>query len=125
MGSYPLVVALPGQVWGLAAPDAAGPLIVTSIDGCAPSRTVRTAVDLSGAVLWRHEIGGHPLPALVSTGNGWCGKPKGMLMFTRTALGPLDTGCTPCGTGNTIGNRSPSRGTVSSAVTPRPPAHRR
>jgi hypothetical protein len=60
-------MALPGQARGVAAPDAAGPLIVTGIDGGTPSRTVLTAVDLSGAVLWQHEIDGHPLPALVSS----------------------------------------------------------
>jgi hypothetical protein len=59
---------MPGQVWGLAAPDGAGPLFVTSYDGRNLSTTVLTAVDLEGTVLWRREFDGHPQPPRISDG---------------------------------------------------------
>ncbi|NUT94064.1 MAG: hypothetical protein HOY78_18785 [Saccharothrix sp.] len=59
---------MPGQVWGLAAPDAAGPLFVTSYDGHNLSTTVLTALDPQGTVLWRRNFDGHPGPPRVSDG---------------------------------------------------------
>ena len=77
MTATPHTVAMPGQVWGLAAADPAGPLYVTSYAGRSPSTrnlntTVLTAVDLAGATIWprppvpaagrrgRHRVGGPP-----------------------------------------------------------------
>ncbi|MFB9927631.1 hypothetical protein ACFORO_20490 [Amycolatopsis halotolerans] len=68
----PLTVALPGQVWGVAAPGPDGPLVATTYDGDNLSRTVLTALDASGAVLWKHRADGHPYPPLVSvSGTVW------------------------------------------------------
>jgi len=68
----PQKVTMPGQVWGLAAPDATGPLFVTSYDGRNLSTTVLTVVDLAGTVLWRREFDGHPSPPRVSdSGTVW------------------------------------------------------
>ena len=60
---------LPGQVWGLAAPGADGPVFATSYDGTNLSATVLTALDLGGEVLWRCTFGSHPGPSRLS-GNG-------------------------------------------------------
>ncbi|MBB1154422.1 hypothetical protein H4281_14870 [Amycolatopsis sp. DR6-1] len=57
---------MPGQIWGVAAPGPDGPLVATSYDGDELSRTVLTALDLSGAVVWQHRADGHPYPPLVS-----------------------------------------------------------
>jgi hypothetical protein len=64
---------MPGQVWGLAAPDQTGPLFVTSYRGRDVLGTVLTALDRSGRVLWQREFEGHPSPPRVSssTGNVW------------------------------------------------------
>jgi hypothetical protein len=59
-------IVLPGQVWGLAAPDANGPILATSYDGKNLSATVLTALDLDGQVLWRHTFDGHPAPPRIS-----------------------------------------------------------
>lgn len=66
-------VRMPGQVWGLAAPDQSGPLFVTSYRGRDLLGTVLTALDVSGQVLWQRESEGHPGPPRVSsdTGNVW------------------------------------------------------
>lgn len=60
---------LPGQVWGLAAPGAGGPVFATSYDGKNVFTTVLTALGLDGGVLWRRTFGGHPGPPRLS-GNG-------------------------------------------------------
>jgi hypothetical protein len=65
-------VDLPGQVWGLAAPDADGPVFATTYDGKNLSATVLTALDLDGGVLWRRTFGGHPgPPRLSAAGTVW------------------------------------------------------
>lgn len=66
--SGPRKVAMPGQVWGLAAPGVTGPLFVTGYDGHNPSTTVLTAVDPDGTVLWRRAFDGHPEVPRVSVG---------------------------------------------------------
>lgn len=62
------IVKIAGQVYGLATPDAAGPVYVTSYDGENLDATVLIAFDLSGKVLWRREFRGHPGPPRGSTG---------------------------------------------------------
>jgi hypothetical protein len=63
---------MPGQVWGLATPDATGPLFVTSYDGRNLSTTVLTGMDLAGTVLWRREFDGHPgRPRVSDSGAVW------------------------------------------------------
>ena len=42
---------MPGQVWGLATHDSAGPIFVTSFAGRNLDATVLTAVDLAGGVM--------------------------------------------------------------------------
>jgi hypothetical protein len=70
--SGPQSVVLPGQVWGLAAPDASGPIFTTSYDGKNLSATVLIALDLDGRVLWRRTFDGHPGRARISgDGNVW------------------------------------------------------
>lgn len=72
MGSSPHTVTLPGQVWGLVAPTATGPLFSTSYDGANLRTTVVSALDLSGALLWHREFDGHPLlPRATDTGTVW------------------------------------------------------
>ena len=53
-------VNLPGQVWGLAAPGADGPVFATSYDEKNLSATVLTSLGLDGRVLWRRTFGGRP-----------------------------------------------------------------
>lgn len=67
-GGKPQTVPLPGQVWGLAAPGPAGPLVATGYDGRNLAGTVLTALDRSGTVLWQHRAEGHPSPPRVSAG---------------------------------------------------------
>jgi hypothetical protein len=63
---------MPGQVWGVAAPDTAGPIFVTSYDDRNLSNTVLVAVDPCGTMLWRHVFAGHPRPPRVSApGTVW------------------------------------------------------
>ena len=70
--SYPQKVSMPGQVWGLATPNASGPLFVTSSNGHNLSTIVLSALDLTGTVLWRREFGAHPGPPRVSdSGTVW------------------------------------------------------
>jgi len=67
-------VTMPGQVWGLAAPDPAGPIFVTSYDGRNLNITVLVALDLAGTVIWRREFDGHPGPPRASAhGTVWVG----------------------------------------------------
>ncbi|MFI9811823.1 hypothetical protein [Saccharothrix variisporea] len=74
--SGPRTVAMPGQVRGLAAPDATGPLFVTSYDGPDLSTTALTAVGLDGTVLWRREFDGRPGPPRVGDGGSvWVAHP--------------------------------------------------
>lgn len=68
----PQNIAMPGQVWGLAAPDPTGPLFVTSYDGGNLSATVVTALTRAGVTLWRREFAGHPHPPRVNaSGTVW------------------------------------------------------
>ncbi|SBT43545.1 hypothetical protein [Micromonospora auratinigra] len=73
----PLTVELPGQVWGLACADPAGPIYLTSCAGRSPSvrnlyTTVLTAADPTGAVLWQRSFPGRPFPPRVGTdGTVW------------------------------------------------------
>jgi hypothetical protein len=65
-------VRMPGQVWGLAAPDPVGPVFVTSYDGRNLNTTVLVALDLTGTVIWRREFDGHPEPPRASAhGTVW------------------------------------------------------
>ena len=99
MTAGPDTVSMPGQVWGLAAADPAGPLYVTSYAGGGPSTrnlntTVLTAVDLTGATIWQRSFDGHPFPPRVDAdGTVWVahhdgGSPPG---FTFIAVGPDGT----------------------------------
>ncbi|MEU9314934.1 hypothetical protein [Streptomyces sp. NPDC048295] len=63
----PQGVPMPGQVRGLAAPNADGAIFVTSYDGKNLFTTVLTAVDMAGEVLWRRGFEGHPGRPCVST----------------------------------------------------------
>jgi hypothetical protein len=62
-------VKMPGQVWGLAAPDPVGPVFATSYDGRHLNTTVLVAVDLAGAVRWRRAFDGPSRSAA-----GWRGR---------------------------------------------------
>jgi hypothetical protein len=65
-------VSLPGQIRGLAAIGADGPVFVTSYDGKNLSATVLTSLGLDGAVLWRRAFAGRPgHPRLSSNGTVW------------------------------------------------------
>ena len=78
---------LPGQVWGLAATGADGPVFATSYDGKNLSAAVLTALDLEGRVLWRRRFGGHPGPPRLSgDGTVWIAQ-RGP---SRTVLTALD-----------------------------------
>ncbi|WP_233513905.1 hypothetical protein [Micromonospora craterilacus] len=77
MANVPDSVRMPGQVWGLAAADPAGPIYVTSYAGRSRSAenlysTVLTAVDLTGARIWQRTFTGHPFPPRVdANGTIW------------------------------------------------------
>jgi hypothetical protein len=80
-------VKMPGQVWGLAAPDPAGPVFVTSYDGHNLNTTVLVAVDPTGTVHWRHEFDGHPGPPRASAdGTVWIAH-RGPAGHTITQVG--------------------------------------
>lgn len=96
MTANPGTVSMPGQLWGLAAADPAGPLYVTSYAGRSPSTrnlntTVLTAVDLTGTTIWQRTFDGHPFPPRVDPdGTVWVahrdgGSPPG---FAFTAVDP-------------------------------------
>lgn len=77
MSDKPDSVTLPGQVWGLAAADPAGPLLLTSYDGRDTNprflhTTVLTAVGLAGETRWQRRFAGHPYPPrLDPDGTAW------------------------------------------------------
>ncbi|MEV6973758.1 hypothetical protein [Kitasatospora sp. NPDC093806] len=72
----PSRIALPGQVWGLAAHDSAGPLYVTSY-GSEILETALSAIDQAGATLWRRTFPGtgHPRSRMSSQGVLWLARP--------------------------------------------------
>ncbi|WP_246159059.1 hypothetical protein [Catellatospora sichuanensis] len=77
MTAKPGTVTMPGQVWGLAAADPAGPMYVTSYDDRDTNdryldTTVLTAVDLAGATIWQRSFAGHPYsPRVDPDGTIW------------------------------------------------------
>ena len=88
-----LSVALPGQVWDLAAPDAGGPILTTGYDGKNFSTTVLTALDLNGQTLWRRTFDGHSglpsEPRISGDGTVW--------IAHEGARGTMLTGLDPTG----------------------------
>jgi hypothetical protein len=62
----PFGVQLAGQVWGVAAWDAGGPIVSTAYDGKDLGTMVACAVDLAGKVLWQQRFHGHPFPPRLS-----------------------------------------------------------
>lgn len=87
MGSALQAVGMPGQVWGVAAAGPGGPVVATSYDGDNLSGTVLTALDLSGAVLWRHRVDGRPSPPRVGVaGTVWIAH-QGADGYSLTELG--------------------------------------
>jgi outer membrane protein assembly factor BamB len=86
---------MPGQVWGLAAVDPAGPIYLTSYAGRSPSTrnlntTMLIAVDLAGTVVWQRTFPGHPQPPRVDAdGTVWVAHHDGASTpnFTLTAVG--------------------------------------
>ncbi len=94
----PQIVPMPGQVWGLAAPDTGGPIFVTSYDGKNLSITVLTAVDVAGEVLWRREFDGHPgRPRVSTSGSVWVAHrgPTGAVLTELDAAGSTVRSITP------------------------------
>ncbi|WP_280719925.1 hypothetical protein [Kitasatospora sp. MAP5-34] len=65
-------IAMPGQIWHLAAGDPAGPLYVTGY-GSDPLKTVLTAVDPGGQVLWQRDLPGTGRPWSRVSEHGTCG----------------------------------------------------
>jgi hypothetical protein len=91
-------VRMPGQVWGVVAPNRNGPLFVTSYRSRDLFTTVLTAVDLSGRVLWQREFDGHPGPPRVSgAGNVWIAHrgPEGDLLCELDASGTVQRSIMP------------------------------
>lgn len=65
-------VPMPGQVSGLAAGDASGPLFVTSYDGEDLWTTVLSALDQDGTLLWQRRFAGLPSrPRVSDSGTVW------------------------------------------------------
>jgi len=65
-------VMLPGQTWGLVAPNAEGPILATSYDGKNLSTTVLTALAPDGQALWSRTFDGHPgRPRISGEGTVW------------------------------------------------------
>lgn len=62
MNASPHTVTMPGQVWGLAAATATGPLFATSYASDDFWATTVSAVDLDGTLLWQRDFAGHPQP---------------------------------------------------------------
>lgn len=92
-------IAMPGQIWSVAAPDTSGPLYVTSY-GASPLETVVTVVDLSGSVAWQRTFAGtgRPPSRLSADGMLWVAYPdqagrvlEGVL-GDRRARGPAEAG---------------------------------
>ncbi|OSC74970.1 hypothetical protein B5180_10010 [Streptomyces sp. BF-3] len=89
---------MPGQVWGLAAPDSGGPIFATSYDGKNLSITVLTAVDVAGEVLWRRKFDGHPgRPRVSTSGSVWVAHrgPTGAVLTELDAAGSTVRSITP------------------------------
>ncbi|MEV6104316.1 hypothetical protein AB0M28_06305 [Streptomyces sp. NPDC051940] len=84
-------IRMPGQVWGLAAPDAAGPVFVTSYAGKDLSTTVLAALDVTGEVLWRRTFDGHPgRPRVSADGSVWIAHgPTGAVLTELDATGSI------------------------------------
>jgi len=94
----PQVIAMDGQVWGVAAPGPAGPVFVTSYAGDDLDTTVLAAVDLAGKVLWRREFDGHPgKPRVSEAGTAWIAHrgPGGHLLSEVDAGGSILRSITP------------------------------
>lgn len=72
-----LLATMPGQVWHLAASDPAGPLFVTSY-GSDPLKTVLSAVDQHGQMLWRRDFpgSGRPWSRVSTQGTVWIARPE-------------------------------------------------
>ncbi|MFI6880021.1 hypothetical protein ACIBL6_41925 [Streptomyces sp. NPDC050400] len=70
-------ITMPGQVWSVAAQDAAGPLYVTSY-GASPLETVVTLVDGAGEVAWERTFAGtgRPRSRLSEDGTLWLAVPR-------------------------------------------------
>ncbi len=66
--SIPDRLTMSGQVWGLAAADAAGPVFATSYAGSNLAATILTAVDPAGNVIWQREFEGRPAPPRATSG---------------------------------------------------------
>lgn len=79
---------MPGQVWGLATHDPAGPIFVTSFAGRNLDATVLTAVDPAGEVIWQRTFEGRPRPPRVTpVGTVWLSH-RGPTGHTFTEVGP-------------------------------------
>jgi hypothetical protein len=95
---HPTSVPMPGQVWGLAAPSATGPIFITSYAAKDLSTTVLTAVDVAGGVMWRREFDGHPSrPRVSDSGSVWVAHlgPNGPMMTELDAAGSILRVITP------------------------------
>lgn len=81
---------LPGQVWGLATAESAGPVFATSYQGDDLDATALTAVDPSGRIIWQRTFAGHPRPPRVSpAGTVWLTL-RGPAGHTFTEVDPGD-----------------------------------
>ncbi|WP_327350346.1 hypothetical protein [Streptomyces sp. NBC_01304] len=69
-------IAMPGQIWSVAAQDPSGPLYVTSY-GAGPLDTVVTMVDVSGSQAWQRTFAGtgRPQSRLSADGTLWVAYP--------------------------------------------------
>ncbi|MGW0855036.1 hypothetical protein [Streptomyces sp. NPDC002690] len=85
-------IAMPGQIWSVAAQDPSGPLYVTSY-GENPLETVVTLVDVTGSVAWRRLYSGtgRPRSRLSADGTLWVAYPEGV---GRVLEGVLPDGST-------------------------------
>ncbi|MFE7265561.1 hypothetical protein ACFU9B_26325 [Streptomyces sp. NPDC057592] len=70
-------IAMPGQVWSVAAQDASGPLYVTSY-GASPLETIVTMVDSAGSAAWQRTYAGtgRPRTRLSADGTLWVAYPN-------------------------------------------------
>ncbi|WP_285471970.1 hypothetical protein [Actinoplanes sp. NBRC 101535] len=79
---------MPGQVWGLATHDPAGPVFVTGFSGSDLDTTALTAVDPAGTVMWQRTFEGRPRPPRVTpAGTVWLAL-HGPTGYTFTEVGP-------------------------------------
>ena len=100
-------IAMPGQIWRLAAGDPAGPLYVTGY-GSDPLKTVLTAVDPGGRVLWQRNFSGtgRPWSRVGEHGTVWIARPEATwhVLEEIDAEGrTLNTVVPPCQPGEDIG----------------------